>query len=165
MPSCAWVVDVGTGTRVLVSYFFPLRKWDWSSDVRMSYELKERYEMAQDGGKLWTGNKHCYFLGKPVSVFWLKFRRKGFGNRTLQYNIMLKSRTAKLWFLSLLRLKCFRRLWPQFSKELKSIISTIFYLFLLLMVELFMWIILIQNSLIFLIQRLLDRWEDELINP
>lgn len=87
---------MGTGTRVLVSYFFPLRKWDWSSDVRMSYELKERYEMAQDGGKLWTGNKHCYFLGKPVSVFWLKFRRKGFGNRTLQYNIMLKNRTAKL---------------------------------------------------------------------
>lgn len=39
---------MGTGTGVLVSYFFPLRKWDWSSDVRLSYKLKERYEMAKE---------------------------------------------------------------------------------------------------------------------
>lgn len=74
---------------------------------------------------------------------------------------MLKSKSSKLWFLSPLRLKCFRRLWPQFSKALKSI----YYLYFLILVELFMWIILNQSPLIFLLQNLHDRWADELINP
>lgn len=39
-----------------------------------------------------------------------------------------------------------------------------YYFFLLILVELFMWIILNQSSLIFLIQKLHDRWADELIN-
>lgn len=74
---------------------------------------------------------------------------------------MLPSKSSKLWLLSLLRLKYFRKLWPQFSKALKSI----HYLFLFILVEQFMWIILNKSSLILLIQKLHYRWEDELINP
>lgn len=61
--------------------FFSLRKWGWSLDVRTPSKQKERRcEMAQDVGKPWVSNKLCYFLGKPVSAFWLQFRRKGSGN-------------------------------------------------------------------------------------